>query len=119
MEFPAVIGKYAGDPSESGQRERIVKIRGFRFENNLSLLNQAASLGFEVEAPLDSDVAAALASDTEAFPSRDVELSEIRLEAATPKPIEFGRGQDKISFTSRAGRFSSFGVYRTGSALLA
>lgn len=95
-----------------------MKVREFRFEKNLSLLDKASSLGFKPAEPLQPDVEAALSSDSEPFPSRDIVMSEVRLEASTPLPIEFGQGRDKVSFTAQAGRFSGFGVYRTGNALL-
>ncbi len=95
-----------------------MKIKEFRFEKNLSLLDKASSLGFKPTGPLQPDVEAALSSDSEPFPSRDIVMSEIRLEASTPLPIEFGLGRDKVSFTAQAGRFSGFGVFRTGHTLL-
>jgi hypothetical protein len=93
--------------------------RGFTFGRNLPLLNQRASVGFEISSGIGADVVAALASTTEPFPERDIELAELRLQASTSQPIEFARGADKISFTASGSVFAGFGVYRTGTALLA
>src|SRR6476620_7778810 len=85
--------------------------KGFSFTRNISLLNQAASLGFDVSgAP--PDVLAALASDQKPFPPRDIDLLEVGLTGSTPKPIEFGRGSDKVSFAATASAFAGLGVYR-------
>lgn len=81
-------------------------------------MDKESSPGFEITGPLQPDVEAALASGSAPFPSRDVELTEIRLEASTPKPIEFRHSRDKISFTAKAGRLSGFGVYRGGAVVL-
>jgi len=94
-------------------------VKGFAFKRNLSLLNQAGSLGFEFSSPLPPDVVQALASDNEAFPRRDIEIGEVRLKASATSPIEFARGNDKISFTASGGAFAGLGIYRTGAALLA
>src|SRR5436190_22598538 len=94
-----------------------VRSRPFNFKRNISLMNQAASLGFEVSgAP--PDVLLALASDHASFPPRDIDLVDVRLQASTDKPIEFARGIDKVSFSATASAFAGLGVYRTGGALL-
>lgn len=93
-------------------------VDGFKFQKNVSLLNGAASLGFNVSSQLQADVALALASDAQPFPVRDIDIAEVGLKAETAKPIEFARGQDKISFTASGGGFAGLGVYRTGAALL-
>src|SRR6185503_2128097 len=90
----------------------------FHFKKNLSLLNQNASLGFEISADLRPDVLEALKSDTAPFPSRDIELADLTLKASTSKPIEFARGNDKIGFTAAGSAFAGFGVYRSGAVLL-
>ena len=93
-------------------------INGFKFGKNLPLLNQKASLGFEVSSGIRPDVVAALISDSSPFPDRDIDLAEVALNASTPAPIEFARGSDKVSFSASGGVFAGFGVYRTGGALL-
>jgi hypothetical protein len=96
-----------------------IQIKPFNFKKNISLLNQNGSLGFAVAGQLQPDVAAALASNTQPFPARDIELAEVNLKASNEdKPIEFARGNDKIGFTASGGVFAGFGVYRTGAALL-
>lgn len=93
-------------------------INGFKFGRNLPLLNQKASLGFEVSSGIRPDVVTALISSTSPFPDRDIDLAEVALNASTPAPIEFARGSDKVSFSASGGVFAGFGVYRTGGALL-
>src|SRR5262249_5500021 len=88
------------------------------FKRNLSLLNQKGSLGFEISGQLQPDVITALASDSEPFPARDIELAEVGLKASTANPIEFARGSDKISFTASGSTFAGLGIYRTDAALL-
>ena len=96
----------------------LAQIKGFNFSKNLSLLNQNASLGFDISSQVQGDVAAALLSDTAPFPQRDIELAEIGLKASTANPIEFARGADKISFTASGSAFAGLGIYHTGAALL-
>ena len=90
----------------------------FKFGRNLPLLNQKASLGFEVSSGIRPDVVTALLSGTTPFPDRDIDLAEVALNASTPAPIEFARGSDKVSFSASGGVFAGFGVYRRGGALL-
>jgi hypothetical protein len=96
----------------------LAQIKGFNFSKNLSLLNQNASVGFDISSQVQGDVAAALLSDTAPFPQRDIELAEIGLKASTASPIEFARGADKISFTASGSAFAGLGIYHTGAALL-
>src|SRR5262249_16477217 len=96
----------------------LANIKGFKFNRNVSLLNQNGSLGFEISGQLQPDVIAALASETAPFPQRNIELAEVSLKASTPNPIEFARGSDKISFTASGSAFAGLGIYRTGAALL-
>jgi len=96
----------------------LAQIKGFNFSKNLSLLNQNASVGFDISSQVQGDVAAALLSDTAPFPQRDIELAEIGLKASTANPIEFARGADKISFTASGSVFAGLGIYHTGAALL-
>jgi hypothetical protein len=100
-----------GEPPHQG-------IAGFQFQKNLSLLNESASIGFELSSQVPADVAAALMSDTLPFPARDIEISEVRLKPVSERPIEFGCGQDKISFTAFRSRFAGLGVYRNSAALV-
>src|SRR5262245_304154 len=93
-------------------------VDGFNFKRNLSLLNGVGSLGINVSSGLSPEIAAALAFETTTFPARDIEIAELGLEANTPKPIEFARGTDKISFTASLQAFTGLGVYRSGAALL-
>src|SRR5262245_28142741 len=96
----------------------VANVKGFKFGRNLPLLNQKASLGFEVSSGIRPDVVTALLSETTPFPDRDIDLAEVALNASTPAPIEFARGTDKVSFSASGGVFAGFGVYRTGGALL-
>ena len=96
----------------------VANVKGFKFGRNLPLLNQKASLGFEVSSGIRPDVVTALLSGTTPFPDRDIDLAEVALNASTPAPIEFARGSDKVSFSASGGVFAGFGVYRTGGALL-
>jgi hypothetical protein len=96
----------------------IVPANGFNFTRNLSLLNGAGSVGINISSEIKPDVAAALASATAPFPARDIDLAEVGLEASTPKPIEFARGADKISFSASLKGFAGLGVYRSGANLL-
>jgi hypothetical protein len=96
----------------------VENVKGFKFGRNLPLLNQKASLGFEVSSGIRPDVVTALLSGTTPFPDRDIDLAEVALNASTPAPIEFARGSDKVSFSASGGVFAGFGVYRTGGALL-
>ena len=96
----------------------VANVKGFKFGRNLPLLNQKASLGFEVSSGIQPDVVTALLSKTTPFPDRDIDLAEVALNASTPAPIEFARGTDKVSFSASGGVFAGFGVYRTGGALL-
>ena len=96
----------------------VANVKGFKFGRNLPLLNQKASLGFEVSSGIRPDVVTALLSETTPFPDREIDLAEVALNASTPAPIEFARGTDKVSFSASGGVFAGFGVYRTGGALL-
>src|SRR5947207_1904820 len=92
--------------------------QGFKFQRNLSLLNGAASLGFDFSSGMPPDVAAALVADGQPLPAGDIELAEVKLKANTDKPIEFGRGQDKVSFTAAGSAFAGLGIYHSGKKLL-
>src|SRR5262249_8059606 len=96
----------------------LANLKGFKFHRNLSLLNQNGSLGFEISGQVQPDVIAALVSDTQPFPQRNIEFAEVGLKASTPNPIEFARGSDKISFTASGSAFAGLGIYQTGAALL-
>jgi hypothetical protein len=97
---------------------QVANVKGFKFGRNLPLLNQQASLGFDVSSGIRMDVVTALLSETAPFPDRDIDLAEIALNASTPAPIEFARGTDKVSFSASGGVFAGLGVYRSGGALL-
>jgi len=97
---------------------QVANVKGFKFGRNLPLLNEKASLGFEVSSGIRPDVVTALLAETAPFPDRDIDLAEIALNASTPAPIEFARGTDKVSFSASGGVFAGLGVYRTGGALL-
>jgi len=89
----------------------------FDFSKNVSLLNHAASLGFDVtSAP--PEVLLALASPAAPFPAGDISVATVSLAASTDKPIEFGSGTGKVSFSAKASAFADLGVYRTGATLL-
>ncbi len=87
-------------------------IKGFAFKKNLPLLNQAASLGFDL-ATAPPAVLAVLADENNPRPfgEGDVDLGDTKLTASTEKPIEFARGADKVSFSSSANAFAGLGVY--------
>ena len=56
----------------------VANVKGFKFGRNLPLLNQKASLGFEVSSGIQPDVVTALLSETTPFPDRDIDLAEVR-----------------------------------------
>lgn len=91
----------------------------FHFTKNLPLLDHAGSLGFDVAGTADPAVAAALATPDGAFPAGDVDVASVTLAAATDRPIAFGRGTDKISFSAKGSAFAGLGVYRNADRALA
>ena len=65
----------------------VANVKGFKFGRNLPLLNQKASLGFEVSSGIQPDVVTALLSQTTPFPDRDIDLA-MRLNAAIERPTD-------------------------------
>ena len=106
------------DAATSPGTPGVLSVGGFNFQKNASLLNGAGSLGVTLSSGITPDVAIALAAPTEPFPERDIDVASVALSASTPKPIEFARGTDKISFTASASAFAGLGVYHSGAALL-
>lgn len=90
----------------------------FQFTRNLPLLNQNGSLGFDVSGAASPAVAAALATPDGRFPDGDIEVASLKLAASSARPIEFGRGVDKVSFAARGSAFAGLGLYRSAAALL-
>src|SRR6185436_13420604 len=82
--------KVAGEHSTSDLEEAtpmavaspVANVKGFKFGRNLPLLNQKASLGFEVSSGIQTDVVTALLSETAPFPDRDIDLAEVALNAS-------------------------------------
>lgn len=89
-----------------------------RFQRNAAFLSGAGSAGIIFSAARDSDVLAALLSETRPFPPRTIDLGEISVEAETGRPIEFGRGADAVSFRAKGGAYAGIGVYLKGSEAL-
>ena len=83
-----------------------------RFQRNLPFLNPAGSLGIQVTADRGGDVLSALLSSEKPFPNREIELGEIKASAETSKPIEFGTGSLRASFSAQGSAFAGIGVYR-------
>lgn len=90
----------------------------FQFTRNLPLLNQNGSLGFDVAGGVEQAGARALLDPSGSFPEGDVDIASVRLQAATAKPIEFGRGTDKVSFAAKGSAFAGLGLYRSPTAAL-
>ena len=90
----------------------------FNFDRNVKLLNANASLGFAASSTRRRDVIAALIADDVPFPPGDIDLEDVKLNASTANPIEFGRGDLKIGFSASASAFSSLGIYRTADSLI-
>lgn len=91
--------------------------KGFTFKRNLPFLHSAGSLGFDVNT-VSPTVLRALASDDGEFPEGNVDLADVKLSANTPKPIQFGLADAKVSFTAQGSVFAGFGLYSTGGTLL-
>jgi len=91
--------------------------KGFAFKKNLPLLHSAGSLGFDVTSA-SPKVLTALLSDEGEFAPGDIDLADVKLTASTPKPIQFGLADAKVSFTAQGSVFAGFGLYEKGGALL-
>ncbi len=66
--------------------------------------------GIHLPVAKSMDVAAALAADT-AFPDRELDLAEFTLSAESGKPIRFGDGAGKVSFSGSANSVAGLGVF--------
>src|SRR5262245_51641460 len=91
--------------------------KGFTFKRNVAFLHSAGSLGFDVNT-VSPTVLRALLSDDGEFPAGDVDLADVKLSANTPKPIQFGLADAKVSFSAQGGVFAGFGLYSAGGTLL-
>ena len=83
--------------------------KGFAFKKNLPILHSSGSLGFDVNSS-SPKVLMALLSDEGEFGPGDIELADVRLSASTPKPIQFGLADAKVSFTAQGSVFAGVGL---------
>lgn len=91
----------------------------FHFTRNLPLLDHAGSLGFDISGAASPAVATAFATPGGLLPAGDIDVARVSLAATTDKPIAFGRGTDKVSFTAKGSAFAGLGVYRSADKALA
>jgi len=89
-----------------------------KFQKNLPFLNGAGSLGINVSTTSPSLIPI-LASPIAQFPDEELELGQLKVSAATAKPIQFGTGSFKASFSASGSAFAGIALYRDPAKVLA
>jgi hypothetical protein len=87
------------------------------FQKNAKFMNGTGATGIQITGSSDPDVLAAVAADRP-FPSRQIDLGEISLQASPGKDVQFNGPKGPVSFKGGGSAFARLGVYVTDGNML-
>ena len=87
------------------------------FNKKFSTAGASIAVGIELPTAKNPAVAMALLHDTP-FPAGPIDLAEFTLGAESKKPIQFGAGEAKVSFSGGGNVFAGLGVFRDSAGIM-